>query len=105
MTSVDLARRAHGRIEWSREALAELFERKATMHRAFGHASVRGVPVMTIHGAKNRQFRNVIVLWPPGVPGTPDHQRRLLYNAITRAEYQCTVIVRTQALLNGPPFV
>ena len=59
---------------------------------------------MSIHAAKNRQFRNVVVLWGPGVRGSDDLQRRLLYNAISRAEEQCTVFVRTQALMNAPPF-
>lgn len=104
LNAIDNARRVHGRNEWVKEAAIALFERKATAHRAFGHTSARGVPVMSIHGAKNRQFRNVIVLWGHGVPGTAERQRRLLYNAITRAEQQCTVFVRAQALLNAPPF-
>jgi hypothetical protein len=34
-----------------------------------------------------------------------DHQRRLLYNAISRAEYNCTVMVRTRLQLQQAPFV
>lgn len=102
--SIYRARRAHGRASWSRDELVELFVRKASAHRAYSFVRQRGIPVMTIHGAKNRQFRNVIVLWPPGVPGSAEYQRRLLYNAITRAEERCTVFVRIQALLNAPPF-
>lgn len=104
LSAVEYARRAHGRIEWSRNDLLDLLERKASVHRAYGYTTFRGVPVMSIHAAKNRQFRNVIVLWGPGVPGSPDYQRRLLYNAISRAEDQCTVFVRTRTLLNAPPF-
>jgi hypothetical protein len=104
LSAIEYARRAHGRIEWSRADILDLLGRKASVHRAFGYTTVRGVPVMSIHAAKNRQFRNIIVLWGPGVPGSADYKRRLLYNAISRAEEHCTVFVRTQALLNAPPF-
>ncbi len=40
----------------------------------------------------------------PGVPGTDDYKRRLLYNAIARAQHRCTVFVQTQDLLNTAPF-
>ena len=102
--AIDYARRAHGRLEWTRAEVVDLLGRKASVHRAFSYATPRGVPAMSIHAAKNRQFRNVIVLWGPGVPGTPEYQRRLLYNAISRAESHCSVFVRTQPLLNAPPF-
>src|SRR3546814_2727 len=90
--------------EWSKEQVQDLCERKASAYRAYGYGHSRNVPVLTIHGAKNRQFRNVVVLWGPGVVGTDDYKRRLLYNAITRAEQRCTVFVQTKALLNAAPF-
>src|SRR5262249_51571702 len=89
--AIDYARRAFGRVEWSRTEVLELLTRKASVHRAFSYSIVRGVPAMSIHAAKNRQFANVIVLWGPGVPGTPEYHRRLLYNAISRAEKNCAV--------------
>jgi hypothetical protein len=104
VNSIDLNRRAHGKVSWTRPELTALFEKKASTHRAFGRQKHHGIPVMSIHAAKNRQFRNVIILWPPGVQGSDDHQRRLLYNAITRAEHEATVFVRTEALLRSPPF-
>jgi hypothetical protein len=104
LSAIGYARRAHGRLEWSRNEVVELLGRKASVHRAYSYTTFRGVPVMSIHGAKNRQFKNVILLWGPGVRGSPEYQRRLLYNAISRAEEQCTVFVRTRALLNAPPF-
>ncbi|MBS0625121.1 MAG: ATP-dependent helicase, partial [Verrucomicrobia bacterium] len=91
-------RRACGQLAWTRFALQGLMERKAAIHRAYGHSGTKGIPVMTIHGAKNRQFKHVVVLWQPGVPGSDNHKRRLLYNAITRAEQSCAVFVRTEAL-------
>lgn len=96
--------RACGQELWSRPALEELLGRKAAFHRAYGRHHSNAVRVLTIQGAKNRQFRHVIVLWGPGVPGSDEHQRRLLYNAITRSEMSCNVFVRTQALLAQPPF-
>lgn len=50
--------------------------------------------VTTVHGAKNREFDNVIVLWPYTVPSDPQQKRRLLYNAITRAKNNCIVLAR-----------
>jgi hypothetical protein len=48
----------------------------------------------TIHGAKNREFDNVIVLWPYNVPSDLLQKRKLLYNAITRAKRNVVVIVQ-----------
>ena len=58
---------------------------------------------MTVHQAKNREFDSVIVLWPYEVSAT--RQRRLLYNAITRAKRQAVVIVQNPDRINQPPFV
>ena len=60
---------------------------------------------MTIHQAKNREFHSVIVLWPYEVAGTIARQRRLLYNAITRAKYRVLVVVQNPNRLCQPPFV
>ncbi|MEQ9145418.1 MAG: AAA family ATPase [Parvibaculaceae bacterium] len=102
--SVEMARRAHGIRHWDMQSLSSLCAKKANLQRAYCRSSMSGIPVMSIQAAKNRQFRDVVVLWGPGVHGDADHQRRLLYNAISRAEYTCTVIVRTQQLLASPPF-
>lgn len=104
VSSIEHGRRALGQQAWSKGQIEDLCARKASAYRAFGYGHSRNIPVLTIHGAKNRQFRNVVVLWGPGVVGTDDYKRRLLYNAITRAEQQCTVFVRTQGLLNAAPF-
>ena len=60
---------------------------------------------MTVHQAKNREFHSVIVLWPYEVTGTKERQRRLLYNAITRAKYRALVVVQNPNRLDHPPFV
>jgi hypothetical protein len=63
-----------------------------------------GRRVMTIPRAKNREFRSVLVLWPHSVAGDVEHQRRLLYNAITRAKDRCSVVVFGQGRTNKAPF-
>ena len=60
--------------------------------------------VMTIHRAKNREFADVLVLWPHTVGGGADQQRRLLYNAITRAQQRCSVVVFGQGRMQRAPF-
>lgn len=49
--------------------------------------------VTTVHGAKNREFDNVFVLWTFKVPPDQSQQRRLLYNAVTRAKKNCMILV------------
>lgn len=49
---------------------------------------------MTIHAAKNREFENVIVLWPAQVTGDLEMGRRLLYNAVTRARRRAIVFTQ-----------
>ncbi len=50
--------------------------------------------VTTVHGAKNREFDNVFVLWPYRVPPDVAQRRRLLYNAVTRSRRNCMVLVQ-----------
>ena len=105
INSIEMARRAHGKSIWSQMELFTLCSKRANLHRAYGYLSSYGIRVMTIQAAKNQQFRDVVVLWGPGIPGSADHLRRLLYNAISRAEQNCAVMVRTKWLLGQPPFV
>jgi superfamily I DNA/RNA helicase len=61
--------------------------------RAFGRNSTR-YQVLTAHSAKNREFDHVFVFWTfKGESWSPSLRRRLLYNAITRAKLDCTVLV------------
>ena len=96
--------RSQGKTFWIMAELTALIERKAAQHRAYGYEPMRGIRVMSIHQAKNRQFENVVLLWPPGVPGDNAQKARLLYNGITRAQQNCHVFVRTKDLLNQAPF-
>lgn len=61
--------------------------------RAFGPRFATRV-VTTVHGAKNQEFDHVFILWPHQVPGSQEQQRRLLYNAITRARKSCILLVQ-----------
>jgi len=49
--------------------------------------------VTTVHGAKNREFDNVFILWTYKLPPDQEQQRKLLYNAITRAKQNCMLLV------------
>ncbi|WP_081813020.1 UvrD-helicase domain-containing protein [Hyphomonas sp. CY54-11-8] len=109
MTSVISAIRrsaqTQGKSQWTASEATDLIERKAAHHRAYGFSRMNGIPVMSIHQAKNRQFDHVVLLWPPGVSGSDEQKARLLYNGITRAAHSCSVFVRTQPLLSQPPFL
>ncbi len=62
---------------------------------------------MTVQQAKNREFDGVVVLWPHNVPKHEEHQRRMLYNAVTRARKWCVVVVlvnKKKDRLVEPPF-
>ncbi|GEM_PF-3156026 len=61
--------------------------------RAFGWGSPQ-FEVLTVHGAKNREFEHVFVFWTcfKAAKWSIEEQRRLLYNAVTRAKADCTVI-------------
>lgn len=68
-------------------------ERAVNAKRAYAKSTAKRV-VSTVHGAKNREFENVFVLWNPNIVGnwSGEEQRRLLYNAVTRAKQNCIVL-------------
>jgi hypothetical protein len=88
----------------TREVLAERLQIICANQRRFQRPIDRGLIAMSVHGAKNREFENVVVLWPAAVAGDDDQKRRLLYNAITRAKSACLVLVQLQKQLGQPPF-
>lgn len=72
-----------------------------------GDSHVHGLRCMTIHQAKNCEFSNVVLLWPYEVRGDEEKQRRLAYNAITRAQRRVTVVVQStpaEHRSQRPPF-
>lgn len=101
---MDRLRRAHGQTDFS-AAQVTAFVRESVRDRSrLGFQRQSGHLAMTIQRAKNREFPNVILLWPHTATGSAEHLRRLLYNGITRAQRHCTVIVLGQNRMNAPPF-
>ena len=105
MGRVRRRRRAFGQLEFRREHITALIEDAVRNQARHSARSRRGNIAMTIQRAKNREFPNVIVLWPHSATGSNEHRRRLLYNAVTRATGHCSVVVVGQGLCNRPPFV
>jgi hypothetical protein len=97
-------RRTLGRTEFPRQIIEEAVTLSISHRRRQGRGDRTRINAMSIHGAKNREFDQVIVLWPAAVRGDADQLRRLLYNAVTRAKSRCLVLVQAQAALNRPPF-
>ena len=95
-------RRTLGKRHWSCAEFQELADRKVAIHRAYAPQQRGGTRATSIHGAKNREFGTVVLLWGAGVQGTDEYKRRLLYNAITRGRESCTVLVQTERLLHSP---
>ncbi len=104
MTWFDRLARTRNAPVITKEALEERIQIICANRRRFQPPLARGIKAMSVHGAKNREFENVVVLWPAAVTGDDDQKRRLLYNAITRAKSECLVLVQLQKHLNEPPF-
>lgn len=100
----DRMRRLSGRSQFSAGELRGQVRLILQRSRARGHTSERGVRAMTVHQAKNREFDSVIVLWPYEVQAGDERQRRILYNAVTRAKRQALVVVQNAERVKKPPF-
>ncbi|WP_236425597.1 ATP-dependent helicase [Pseudomonas syringae] len=101
---LEIQRRTKAKVEFSRNEVVKLVEQSFAQRRQSRRSEVRGWKGMTVHGAKNREFDNVIVLWPAAVGGSDEQKRRLLYNAVTRAKERCIVLVQATAHIDLPPF-
>lgn len=101
---LEIQRRTRAKLEFSRDEVVKLIAQSFSQRRQSRRSEVRGWKGMTVHGAKNREFDNVIVLWPAAVGGNDDQKRRLLYNAVTRAKERCVVLVQASAHMGRPPF-
>lgn len=101
---LEIQRRTRAKVEFSKDEVVKLVEQSFSQRRQSRRSEVRGWKGMTVHGAKNREFDNVIVLWPAAVGGSDDQKRRLLYNAVTRAKERCVVLVQASAHMSRPPF-
>lgn len=102
---MDIQRRARSKTIFSKEDVERAIEQSFTQRRRIKKSHEQGWRGMTVHGAKNREFDNVIVLWPAAIVGNDEQKRRLLYNAVTRAKERCLVLVQSKASLNQAPFI
>lgn len=98
-------KRVLGAEEITADQVRRQIDRALAMRRRHGAAERREFVAMTVQQAKNREFENVVVIWPYTIRSDNEQRRRLLYNAITRAKRSCLVLVQAQGLLNAPPFV
>jgi len=101
---LDVQRRTRAKTEFSKAEVEKIVEQSFSQRRHVRKSEALGWKGMTVHGAKNREFDNVIVLWPGAVGGSNEQKRRLLYNAVTRAKERCVVLVQAPAHLALPPF-
>jgi superfamily I DNA/RNA helicase len=90
---IDHVSRVRGLPEISRGAVAHLTRSFLHAVRTRGHQTPKRV-VTTIHGAKNREFDHVFVLWPYNIPSDYELTRRLLYNAVSRARVSAMILAR-----------
>lgn len=104
-TWLDRQVRCIGRNHFDRDEIQACIKRSFAHRKMHNSASQNSVMAMTVHGAKNREFDNVIILWPASTTGSEDQKRRLLYNAITRAKDRCLILVQTKKALESGPFV
>jgi hypothetical protein len=98
-------RRVLGVEEITGAEVSRQINRTLAARRRYGERAQGPFVAMTIQQAKNREFDHVIVIWPYTIPNDDEQKRRLLYNAITRAQRSCLVLVQAQELLDAPPFV
>jgi len=101
---MDVQRRTRSKITFPKEEIVRVIEHGFAQRRRYRNGEATGWRGMTVHGAKNREFDNVIVLWPAAITASEDQKRRLLYNAVTRAKERCLVLVEATAHLNETPF-
>ena len=101
---MDRQRRARAKTIFSKGEIEQAVKQGFVQRRRAQKSDERGWRGMTVHGAKNREFDNVILLWPAAIGGSDDQKRRLLYNAVTRAKERCLVLVQAQASLGRAPF-
>jgi hypothetical protein len=89
---VDQIRKARSLEEITRGAVAYVARRLIHGLRTRGHHRGKRV-VTTVHGAKNREFDQVFLLWPFRLPPDLETQRRLLYNGLSRARVNAMLLM------------
>jgi hypothetical protein len=96
--------RARGRTEFSRADIEAVITRQVAVRRQRYGSDNHDFTAMTVQQAKNCEFEGVFVLWPYQIGGDAEHKRRLLYNALTRAQRWCTIVAQNANLLQAAPF-
>lgn len=104
MNWMDIQKRTKAKTIFSKDSIHLAIKQIFAQRRRKRGKDEKDWKGMTVHGAKNREFDNVIVLWPAAVGGSDDQKRRLLYNAITRAKERCIVLVQAKSSLIQAPF-
>jgi superfamily I DNA/RNA helicase len=72
----------------------DMLQRTSHSAISFRRESQNARHAMTVHGAKNREFDFVFIVWPYEVPGNPLFARKLMYNAVTRAKEGAVLFVQ-----------
>ena len=98
-------KRVLGLEQITAEQVHRQITRTMAARRRYARPSHGEFVAMTIQQAKNREFDHVVIIWPYTIPNDDEQKRRLLYNAITRAQRSCLVLVQAQELLDAPPFI
>jgi hypothetical protein len=96
--------RVAGKTEFTRAEIEVAITRQIGIRRHRYGADNHDFAAMTVQQAKNREFEGVFILWPYQVGGDAEHKRRLLYNAVTRAQRWCTIVAQGPQILEEPPF-
>lgn len=90
----DNEKRLTGKIRHNSKTVKKRVEWIVHQAKAFSHQKTNCIKAMTIHQAKNREFSNVIIIWPFEIRKGDEYRRRIFYNAVTRAKHNCTVIIQ-----------
>jgi hypothetical protein len=96
--------RVLGKATFERDEIESTIRRQVELRSQYGGRAHQRLLAMTVHQAKNREFEGVVVFWPYTVGGDVEHKRRLLYNAVTRAQRWCAVVVQNSKPPLPPPF-
>ncbi len=87
--------RIRGLEEMSMDEFKLIVGKQCHLYRSyFRSASEETHLAISIHAAKNREFDDVIILWPYESPIKDVYRRKLLYNAITRAKRNVILLVQ-----------
>jgi hypothetical protein len=89
-------RRLKGQTCFSKNELLIQLERVIHDKRLVAMRKRSRLRGLNVHQAKNREFDYVFILWPYQVGGNAEVQRRLLYNAVTRARKMARILVQSK---------